>query len=158
MIGFATRRAVLAPGRAAAVAEFARPRAGACVAAALASRGAARLSALSAPLAVAGQRLCRWEGRRAFSDGGVLQIKTPEFGAESITEGTMQEWNKKAGDFVEAGEVIATIETDKVSVEVKATQSGTILEVLVAVDETVQVGQPLATMQPGGTALPKKAA
>ena len=34
--------------------------------------------------------------------------------AESITEGTLKQWLKKKGDFVEADEEIATIETDKV--------------------------------------------
>jgi 2-oxoglutarate dehydrogenase E2 component (dihydrolipoamide succinyltransferase) len=35
--------------------------------------------------------------------------------AESITEGTLKQWNKAVGDFVEQDEEIATIETDKVS-------------------------------------------
>jgi hypothetical protein len=35
--------------------------------------------------------------------------------AESITEGTLKQWNKKKGDFVNADEEVATIETDKVS-------------------------------------------
>lgn len=35
--------------------------------------------------------------------------------AESITEGTLKQWNKKVGDFVQADEEVATIETDKVS-------------------------------------------
>lgn len=34
--------------------------------------------------------------------------------AESITEGTLKQWNKKVGDFVKADEEVATIETDKV--------------------------------------------
>ncbi len=34
--------------------------------------------------------------------------------AESITEGTLKQWNKKVGDFVQADEEVATIETDKV--------------------------------------------
>jgi 2-oxoglutarate dehydrogenase E2 component (dihydrolipoamide succinyltransferase) len=34
--------------------------------------------------------------------------------AESITEGTLKQWNKKKGDFVNADEEVATIETDKV--------------------------------------------
>lgn len=35
--------------------------------------------------------------------------------AESITEGTLKQWNKAVGDFVKQDEEIATIETDKVS-------------------------------------------
>lgn len=42
-------------------------------------------------------------------------VKVPQM-AESITEGTLKQWNKKKGDFVNADEEVATIETDKVSV------------------------------------------
>jgi len=96
-------------------------------------------------------------GRRAFSSSGAVQVKTPEFGAESITEGTLQEWSKKAGEYVEKGDLLALIETDKVSVEVRAEVSGILAEVLVPPDETVQVGQALATITPGG-APPAKSA
>lgn len=41
-------------------------------------------------------------------------VKVPQM-AESITEGTLKQWNKKKGDFVNADEEVATIETDKVS-------------------------------------------
>lgn len=40
-------------------------------------------------------------------------VKVPQM-AESITEGTLKQWNKKKGDFVQADEEVATIETDKV--------------------------------------------
>ena len=40
-------------------------------------------------------------------------VKVPQM-AESITEGTLKQWNKAVGDFVEQDEEIATIETDKV--------------------------------------------
>jgi 2-oxoglutarate dehydrogenase E2 component (dihydrolipoamide succinyltransferase) len=42
-------------------------------------------------------------------------VKVPEM-AESISEGTLKQWQKQIGDFVEQDEEIATIETDKVSV------------------------------------------
>lgn len=41
-------------------------------------------------------------------------VKVPQM-AESITEGTLKQWNKKVGDYVELDEEIATIETDKVT-------------------------------------------
>lgn len=41
-------------------------------------------------------------------------VKVPQM-AESISEGTLKQWNKKKGDFVNADEEVATIETDKVS-------------------------------------------
>merc|ERR1719446_797824 len=47
-------------------------------------------------------------------------VKTPGFGAESITEGTVQEWKVQVGDAVTKGDIIAMIETDKVTVEVAA--------------------------------------
>lgn len=40
-------------------------------------------------------------------------VKVPQM-AESISEGTLKQWNKKKGDFVKADEEVATIETDKV--------------------------------------------
>jgi 2-oxoglutarate dehydrogenase E2 component (dihydrolipoamide succinyltransferase) len=41
-------------------------------------------------------------------------VKVPEM-AESISEGTLKQWSKKVGDYVEQDDEIATIETDKVS-------------------------------------------
>lgn len=46
--------------------------------------------------------------------GEAETIKVPQM-AESISEGTLKTWNKKVGDYVEADEEIASIETDKVS-------------------------------------------
>lgn len=85
-----------------------------------------------------------------------MPIKTPEFGAESITEGTLMAWQKKVGDFCAKGEVLVAIETDKVSIEVKAAEDGVLSEILVQADNTVQVGQPLGSLTPG--AAPAKSA
>lgn len=54
--------------------------------------------------------------RRGFSSSSSRKeiVKVPQM-AESITEGTLKQWNKKVGDFVKADEEVATIETDKVS-------------------------------------------
>ncbi|CAK0822943.1 unnamed protein product, partial [Prorocentrum cordatum] len=79
-----------------------------------------------------------------------VEIKTPDFGAESITEGTLMEWQKQVGDFCAKGDILAVIETDKVSVEVKAEESGTLAEIRAPSDSTVEVGQVLATITPGG--------
>lgn len=68
------------------------------------------------------------------------------------------EWQKKVGDFCAKGEVLAVIETDKVSVEVKAEENGTLVELLAESDATVEVGQALAVLKPGGEAPPKAAA
>jgi len=86
------------------------------------------------------------------------QIKTPELGGESITEGTIGEWNFKVGDNVKKGDVVAVIETDKVTVDVKADSDGQITEILVQVDDTCQVGQALCNMGPPGAAAAAPAA
>lgn len=91
----------------------------------------------------------RAPGHRLFSSG-TAEIKTPDFGAESITEGTVQEWQKKVGDFCAKGDILVLIETDKVSIEVKAEENGTLQEILAQPDETVEVGQKLAVMKLGG--------
>lgn len=69
--------------------------------------------------------------------------------AESITEGTLKQFNKEVGDFVKADEEIATIETDKIDVSVNAPQSGKILKFLANEDDTVTVGQALVELEPG---------
>ncbi|KAK7529193.1 2-oxoacid dehydrogenase acyltransferase [Phyllosticta citricarpa] len=76
-------------------------------------------------------------------------VKVPEM-AESITEGTLKQFNKKVGDYVEADEEIATIETDKIDVSVNAPEAGTIAELLVNEEDTVTVGQDLLKLEAGG--------
>ncbi|CRG83263.1 2-oxoglutarate dehydrogenase E2 component (dihydrolipoamide succinyltransferase) [Talaromyces islandicus] len=75
-------------------------------------------------------------------------VKVPEM-AESITEGTLKQFSKQVGDFVERDEEIATIETDKIDVSVNAPESGTIKELLVNEEDTVTVGQDLVKLEPG---------
>lgn len=50
--------------------------------------------------------------------GEAETIKVPQM-AESISEGTLKTWNKKVGDYVEADEEIASIETDKVGAAIQ---------------------------------------
>ncbi|KAL8998441.1 MAG: hypothetical protein Q9169_002478 [Polycauliona sp. 2 TL-2023] len=80
---------------------------------------------------------------------GSTTVKVPEM-AESITEGTLKSWSKQIGDHVEQDEEIATIETDKIDVSVNAPQAGTIKEFLVQEEDTVEVGQDLLKLEPGG--------
>lgn len=77
-----------------------------------------------------------------------ITVKVPDM-AESITEGTLSAFNKEVGEFVKQDETIATIETDKIDVEVNAPVSGKITEFLVAVEDTVEVGQDLAKIEEG---------
>lgn len=76
-------------------------------------------------------------------------VKVPQM-AESISEGTLKQFLKQVGDYVEQDEEIATIETDKIDVPVNATSAGTIKELLVAEDDTVVVGQDLARLDTDG--------
>ncbi|KIO24169.1 hypothetical protein M407DRAFT_26449 [Tulasnella calospora MUT 4182] len=69
--------------------------------------------------------------------------------AESITEGTLKTWTKQVGDFVEADEEVATIETDKIDVSVNAPKSGKIVEILFKEEDTVTVGADLFKIEPG---------
>ncbi|KAJ6032400.1 Biotin/lipoyl attachment [Penicillium herquei] len=89
-------------------------------------------------------------------------VQVPQM-AESITEGTLKQFSKQIGDFVERDEEIATIETDKIDVSVNAPESGIIKEFLVAEEDTVTVGQDLVKLElsdapAGGKAAPEKAA
>ncbi|KAK6386660.1 2-oxoglutarate dehydrogenase complex E2 component [Meristemomyces frigidus] len=76
-------------------------------------------------------------------------VKVPEM-AESITEGTLKQFSKQVGDYVELDEEIATIETDKIDVAVNAPAAGTIKEFLANEEDTVTVGQPLVKLDLGG--------
>ena len=72
-----------------------------------------------------------------------MDVIMPQLG-ETVTEGKVTVWHKKAGDAVEADEVLFEIETDKVETEVPAPASGIVKEILIAEGETVPVGTKLA--------------
>ena len=78
-------------------------------------------------------------------------VKVPALG-ESITEGTLAQWLKQPGDTVAADEPIASLETDKVSVEVPSPVAGTLAEQLVKEGDTVQVGAVIARIGEVGAA------
>lgn len=82
--------------------------------------------------------------------GEAETIQVPQM-AESISEGTLKTWMKKVGDYVQADEEIASIETDKIDVTINAPKAGTIVEILAKEDETVTVGQDLYKLAPGGS-------
>jgi pyruvate/2-oxoglutarate dehydrogenase complex dihydrolipoamide acyltransferase (E2) component len=62
----------------------------------------------------------------------------------SVAEGTVVEWKKQPGDWVEADEIIASISTDKIDTDVEAPATGRVQELLVDVGTTVEVGTVLA--------------
>jgi pyruvate/2-oxoglutarate dehydrogenase complex dihydrolipoamide acyltransferase (E2) component len=67
----------------------------------------------------------------------------PQMGV-SVAEGTLVEWRKQRGDWVEADETICEISTDKIDTEVPSPASGRLIEILVGVGVTVEVGVTLA--------------
>lgn len=67
-----------------------------------------------------------------------VDIKVPEVG-ESVKEAMLTEWFKSDGDRVEKDEPLFVLETDKVTLEVPADESGT-LEIVVQAGETVEIG------------------
>ena len=76
------------------------------------------------------------------------EVKVPVLG-ESITEATLGEWLKQPGDKVAVDEPIASLETDKVSVEVPSPVAGVMGAHAVQVGETVLVGAMIATIDAG---------
>lgn len=59
----------------------------------------------------------------------MIELKAPMF-AESISEGTLVQWHKKVGDAVQQGEMLADIETDKVTLEITAPSGGVLQEIV----------------------------
>jgi pyruvate/2-oxoglutarate dehydrogenase complex dihydrolipoamide acyltransferase (E2) component len=70
----------------------------------------------------------------------------------SMSEGTIIAWLKEVGDSVVADEPICEISTDKIDTECPAPATGTVAEILAAVEETVEVGAVLARIAPAGGA------
>ena len=85
-----------------------------------------------------------------------IEVKVPTLG-ESITEATLGAWLKQPGDAVAADEPIASLETDKVAVEVPAPAAGTMGAHAVGAGDTVSVGAVIASIESGGGASAPKA-
>ena len=75
-------------------------------------------------------------------------VNLPALG-ESVTEGTVTRWLKNVGDRVEVDEPLLEVSTDKVDTEIPSPIAGVIEAILVAEDETVEVGTPLVTIGDG---------
>ena len=75
-----------------------------------------------------------------------IEVKIPSAG-ESITSGVLSIWHKKNGERVSRDELLFTLETDKVSQEVTAADSG-ILHTKVAEGDEVKIGQVVAEIEP----------
>jgi len=79
------------------------------------------------------------------------EIRVPTLG-ESVSEATLGRWLKKVGDAVAQDELLAELETDKVSVEVRAPAAGVLSEIAVKDGETVAVGALLGSVSEGASA------
>ena len=82
------------------------------------------------------------------SAGNLVDIAMPKMG-ESVMEGTIIKWFKKVGDKVKKDETIFEISTDKVDTEVPSPEEGTVSEILVGEQETVEVGTVVARLSVG---------
>ncbi|HMV44381.1 MAG TPA: 2-oxoglutarate dehydrogenase complex dihydrolipoyllysine-residue succinyltransferase [Leptospiraceae bacterium] len=80
-----------------------------------------------------------------------VEIKVPEMG-ESITEATLLNWTKKPGEAVKADEILAELETDKVTMEVRSPASGVIKEQKKKAGETVSVREVIGLIEEGAVA------
>ena len=78
-------------------------------------------------------------------------VNLPALG-ESVTEGTVTRWLKQVGDRVEVDEPLLEVSTDKVDTEIPSPIAGVIEEILVAEDETAEVGAPLVRIGSGDAA------
>lgn len=88
----------------------------------------------------------------------MTDIVVPTLG-ESVTEATVGQWMKAAGDAVAKDEVIVELETDKVSVEVAAPEDGVLSEIVASAGDTVEIGALLGKVSAeGGAAAPAPAA
>jgi pyruvate/2-oxoglutarate dehydrogenase complex dihydrolipoamide acyltransferase (E2) component len=73
----------------------------------------------------------------------LVDVTMPQMGV-SVAEGTVVEWKKQVGDWVQADEIIAAISTDKIDTDVEAPATGRVQEIVVDVGTTVDVGTVLA--------------
>src|SRR5205085_5113659 len=73
-----------------------------------------------------------------------VEVRIPAVG-ESITSGIVSVWHKKSGDYVNAGDALFTLETDKVSTEITAEKAG-VLETKVNEGQEVKIGEVVAVI------------
>ncbi|MGD9601922.1 MAG: 2-oxoglutarate dehydrogenase complex dihydrolipoyllysine-residue succinyltransferase [Gammaproteobacteria bacterium] len=81
----------------------------------------------------------------------LVEIKVPVL-AESVPDATLLEWRKKPGDRVERGENLIDLETDKVTLEIAAPESGVLLEIRKQTGETALSDDILAVIDTAGVA------
>jgi pyruvate/2-oxoglutarate dehydrogenase complex dihydrolipoamide acyltransferase (E2) component len=77
-----------------------------------------------------------------------IPIEMPKLGYD-MEAGKIAGWLKRVGDTIARGDVIAEIETDKVTVEMEATASGTLVEIVHDAGAEVPIGQAIAWIEDG---------
>jgi pyruvate dehydrogenase E2 component (dihydrolipoamide acetyltransferase) len=87
----------------------------------------------------------------AEGDTVMSEMSMPRL-SDTMQEGTISRWLKKAGDAVKKGDILAEIETDKANMEVESYESGILEQILVQEGETALVGQPIALIGSGASA------
>ena len=78
----------------------------------------------------------------------VIEVVMPQMGV-SVAEGTIVEWNKRPGDWVERDETVCLVTTDKIDVEIPSPAAGRLERILVEPGDTVAVGTALAELDSG---------
>jgi 2-oxoglutarate dehydrogenase complex dihydrolipoamide succinyltransferase (E2) component len=81
----------------------------------------------------------------------LVSLEMPKMGI-SVSEGTILEWRKQPGDWVEADETIAEVTTDKVDVEIPSPAAGRLVRILAERGQTVPVGEAIAEIDPAAKA------
>ena len=81
----------------------------------------------------------------------VLEVKVPQL-SESVTEATLLQWHKKAGEAVALDENLVDIETDKVVLELPSPGAGVLVSVLKGDGATVVAGEVIATVDTAAVA------
>lgn len=71
--------------------------------------------------------------------------------SDTMNEGTLVKWLKKAGDKIEVGDILAEVETDKATMEMEAFDEGTLTEIIVPEGGVVKVGERLAVLDGGSS-------
>lgn len=71
--------------------------------------------------------------------------------SDTMNEGTLVKWLKKAGDKIEIGDILAEVETDKATMEMEAFDEGTLVEIIVPEGGVVKVGERLAVLDGGSS-------
>lgn len=89
--------------------------------------------------------------RRWYSSANEKVVPLPNTGMDSVSEGTVATWHKEPGQQVDVDEVVVTVETDKIALEVRATEAGKFVKALCAPGDVIRVGQDLYVLEVGAT-------